>query len=415
MIDSHRDSAAGHPSTSAPVSVPVRPSERSARVRYGIRDVLKLAQQARDAGREIIPLNIGDPNLFDFCTPRHIIEATYQAMLAGRNGYAPSAGVEEAIEAIRREAIRVGTRNIQDIFITTGVSEGIEVVLSALLNPGENLLIPSPGYPLYAATLAKLGFEALPYPLDEENGWQPDLSKMARLINNRTRGIVVINPNNPTGAVCGREILSGILDLAAHNGLVAISDEIYSKLLLDPLEYVPLASLATEQPVVTLNGMSKAYLVPGFRIGWGILSGDERAVSDFREAIAKMLRARLSANHPEQYAIRPALEGSQEHIGEVVEKLRRRRDLAISLLNSVPKIRCFTPQAAFYAYPRLEIARSDQEFVADLIRETGVIVVPGGGFGQAPGSQHFRLVFLAPEETLGRALNLIADFAKSWR
>ncbi len=396
-------------------SFAITPSQRSANIRYAIRDIVTLANQAKAAGKELLYLNIGDPLLFDFPTPRHVIDATYQAMLAGHNGYAPSEGVDQAVAAIRREAARLGIRNVQDVYITSGVSEGIEIALAALLNPGENVLIPSPGYPLYDATLAKLGYEAIPYPLDEKNGWQPDVSAIRRLITGKTRGIVVINPHNPTGAVCHRQILKEILDLAAHNGLVAFSDEIYSKLLLDPVDWVPLASLAPEQPILTLDGMSKAYLVPGFRVGWGILSGEERDVAEYREAIAKMLRVRLCANHPAQYAIGPALEGDQAHVKETVAKLKARRDLIVSLLNEIPGITCSRPQAAFYAFPRLEIARSDQEFVSDLIRQTGVLVVPGNGFGQAPGTKHFRLVFLPPEQTLRKAIHLIGDFAKTWR
>ena len=238
---------------------------------------------------------------------------------------------------------------------------------------------------------------------------------IARRINEKTRALVVANPNNPTGAVCRRETLSGILALAARHGLVIFSDEIYNKLLLDPLECVSIASLAPDLPVVTFNGLSKAYLVPGFRIGWGILSGEERSVAGYREAIAKMLRVRLSANHPAQFAVRPALEGNQEHIADMVEKLRRRRDRAVSLLNSFPNVRCFSPQAAFYAFPRLEIGRSDWEFVLDLIRETGVMVVPGAGFGESPGTRHFRLVFLPPEKTLQEAIERIGSFARNWK
>ena len=393
----------------------IKPSERAARVRYAIRDVMVVAQQARAAGKRLIPLNIGDPLQFDFPTPEHIIEAVYRAMRAGYNGYAPSLGTEEAIEAIRSEATRQGIRNMQEIMVTYGASEAIESALVSLLNPGENVLLPAPGYPLYEAVLTKLGCEPLPYCLDESNGWQPDLDDMARHINNKTKGIVVIHPNNPTGAVYSKETLRGILDLAARHGLVVFSDEIYSKLLLDPVEFISIASLAPEQPVVTFNGLSKAYLVPGFRIGWAILSGDARSVARYREVLARILRSRLSVNHPAQFAIRPALEGSQEHIPQVVEKLRRRRDLTVSILNAVPGVHCVSPQAAFYAFPRLDIARSDTEFVLDLIRETGVIVVPGEGFGQAQGSRHFRLVFLPPEDTLRDALHQIGEFARKWK
>ena len=389
----------------------VKPSQRSAEIHYAIRNI----HLAQAAGKKLLFLNIGDPLQFDFSTPSHIVEATYQAMLAGKTGYAPSSGVEEATQAIRDEAGRQGIQNVQDVFLASGVSEAIEIALASLINPGENLLIPSPGYPLYQAVLTKFGAEAVPYYLDESNGWQPDPDEIARRINSRTRGIVVINPNNPTGAVYSREVLSAILNLAARHGLVAFSDEIYSKLVLDPVSHVSLASLAPELPVITFNGLSKAYLVPGFRIGWGILSGEGSSVADYQKAIGKMLRLRLCANHPEQFAIRPALEADQSHISEMIAKLRRRRDLIDSLLNSIPGISCVRPQAAFYAFPRLEISGSDQEFVSSLIRETGVVVVPGSGFGQQPGTKHFRLVFLPPEETLGQALQHIGDFLRSRR
>ena len=389
----------------------VKPSQRSAEIHYAIRNI-NLAQAA---GKKLLSLNIGDPLQFDFSTPSHIVEATYQAMLAGKTGYAPSSGVEEATQAIRDEAGRQGIQNVQDVFLASGVSEAIEIALASLLNPGDNLLIPSPGYPLYQAVLTKFSAEGVPYYLDESSGWQPDPDEIARRINSRTRGIVVINPNNPTGAVYSREVLSAILDLAARHGLVAFSDEIYSKLVLDPVSHVSLASLAPELPVITFNGLSKAYLVPGFRIGWGILSGEGSSVADYQEAIGKMLRLRLCANHPEQFAIRPALEADQSHIPEMIAKLRRRRDLIDSLLNSIPGISCVRPQAAFYAFPRLEISGSDQEFISSLIRETGVVVVPGSGFGQQPGTKHFRLVFLPPEETLRQALQHIGDFMRSRR
>ncbi|MBI4459333.1 MAG: aminotransferase class I/II-fold pyridoxal phosphate-dependent enzyme [Acidobacteria bacterium] len=406
-----KDSHASKLPASTLTSWEVKPSERSRHVRYAIRDILEVSEQAKAAGKKLIYLNIGDPPLFDFPTPAHVIEAAYRAMKAGHTGYAPSLGTEDSIEAIRAEAGRQGIQNIQEVFVTSGVSEGIEIAFAALLNPGENMLIPCPGYPLYEATLAKLGFEANPYYLDESNEWQPDLDDMARRINNKTRGIAVLHPNNPTGSVIRREILAGIVELAARHGLMVFSDEIYNKLLLDPVECVSIASLAPELPVVTVNGISKAYLAPGFRIGWGILSGERRSVAGYGEAIAKMLRVRLSANHPAQYAIRPALEGSQVHVTQMVEKLRRRRDLTVSLLNQIPGIRCVSPQAAFYAFPRLEIAESDTEFVIRLIRETGVVVVPGEGFGQAPETKHFRIVFLPPEELLKEALDRIAEFA----
>ncbi|HWP83994.1 MAG TPA: aminotransferase class I/II-fold pyridoxal phosphate-dependent enzyme [Terriglobia bacterium] len=410
----HRNHPGGATSVAAPLTGEVKPSERSHRIRYAIRDIMLVAQEAQAAGKQLLRLNIGDPPAYDFQTPRHLIEATFEAMLAGHTGYAPSSGIEEALRAIRAESERQGIRSIQEVFVSSGVSEAIEACFAALLNPGENALIPAPGYPLYEAALVKLGAEPVVYQCDEQDGWQPDLDHIARQVNSKTRALVVINPSNPTGAVCRRDTLQGILEIASRHGLVVFSDEIYNRLLLDPVEHIPMGSLTDELPIVTFNGLSKTYLAPGFRMGWIVVSGPPKGLVHYREAIAKMMRARLSANHPAQFAIPAALEGSQEHLPGVLDKLRKRRDLTVSLLNSIPKVRCFPPQAAFYAFPRLQIQRSDEEFVKDLVRQTGVIVVPGSGFGQAPGTQHFRMVFLPPEEILHKALRLLGEFLQRW-
>ena len=398
----------------AAASPEVVPSERSLRTRYAIRDVELVAQEAQAAGKKLLRLNIGDPPAYDFRTPRHIIEATSEAMLAGHTGYAPSTGIEDALRAIRAESERQGVRNIQEVFISGGVSEAIDICIAALINAGENILIPSPGYSLNEATVLKLDGEPITYRCDEQDGWQPDLDDIARRVNSKTRGIVVINPGNPTGAVFRRETLTGILEIAARHGLVIFSDEIYSKLLLDPVEHIPMGSLTEDLPIVTFNGLSKAYLAPGFRTGWIVVSGPAKSLVRYREAIAKLMRVRLSTHHPTQFAIPAALEGSQEHLPGVIAKLRKRRDLTVSLLNSIPKIQCVPPQAAFYAFPRIDIARPDSEFAMELVRQTGVLVVPGSGFGQEPGTQHFRMVFLPPEETIQEALGLLGDFLQKW-
>jgi alanine-synthesizing transaminase len=395
-------------------SIAVVPSERSQRMRYAIRDILLVAQEAQAAGKKLLRLNIGDPPAYDFKTPRHLIEASFEAMLAGNTGYGPSSGTEEALMAIRAESERQGIRSIQEVFVSAGVSEAIEVSLAALINPGENVLIPSPGYPLYEAALIKLGGEAVAYQCDEQDGWQPDLDDIARGVNAKTRGIVVINPSNPTGAVCRREILTGILEIASRHGLVVFADEIYNKLLIDVVENIPMGSLSEDLPIVTFNGLSKAYLAPGFRMGWIVVSGAAKGLVQYREAIAKMMRVRLSAHHPAQFSIPVALEGSQAHLKGVITKLRKRRDLTVSLLNSIPRVKCVPPQAAFYAFPRLEISRPDSEFAKELVRQTGVLVVPGSGFGQAPGTKHFRMVFLPPENTIQQALGLLGDFLQKW-
>jgi alanine-synthesizing transaminase len=379
-------------------------------VRYAIRDIAVVAEQLTREGKKILPLNIGDPLRFDFSTPSHVVEAVVKAMHDGHNGYAPSLGIDEAMEAVRAEAERKGILNIQSVFITQGVSEAVDLCLTALVNPGENVLTPCPEYPLYSAILAKLDAKLNAYSLDEENDWQPDLQDLEQRVTPQTRGIVVINPNNPTGAVYSRRNLEAIVNLARRHNLVVFADEIYDKLMLDGDPYIPLASLAPDLPVVTFNGLSKAYLVPGWRVGWVVVSGPARIVTSYVEGIHKLLRARLSANCPEQYAVRPALEGPQDHLAEVIAKLRSRRDVTMAFCNSTPRLSCVRPRGAFYAFPRLNIVESDEGFVRRLLMEKQVLVVHGSGFGQAPGTRHFRIVFLPDETTLNHAYHALAAF-----
>lgn len=388
----------------------IAPARRTEKITYAVRDIVVLADQVAKQGKEMLYLNIGDPNAFDFQTPRHIIEATYQAMLRNMNGYSPSSGVQEARDAVASAVRAKGIANVLDLFITTGASEAIDICLTALANEGENVLIPSPGYPLYGAVLHKLGVRPNEYYLDEENDWQPDVRDIAKKINRKTRAIVLINPNNPTGALYRQEVLERIVQLALEHRLVILADEIYDKLVFDGLRHVSIASLNQDVPVITLNGLSKAYLVPGFRIGWGIVSGKAEWLRGYIEAINKLLRARLCANHPEQWAIKSALEGDQSHLRDVMERLTRRRDITVRMLNAIPGISCVKPQGAFYAFPRLDLEGSDDEFVRALILETGVVVVPGSGFGQKPGSKHFRVVFLPPEQILENAYRRIGEF-----
>ena len=392
----------------------ITPAARTEKITYAVRDIVVLANEVARGGKKMLYLNIGDPNKFDFQTPRHIIEATYQAMLANKNGYSPSSGIKTAIAAIERAASEKGIDNILDIFITSGASEAIDICLTALVNQGENVLTPTPGYPLYTAIMNKLGARLNPYYLDEGNSWQPNLDDIASKIDQKTRGIVLINPNNPTGSVCTQQTMRGIIRLAREHNLVIFADEIYDKLLFDDKQHISIASLDEDVSVVTFNGLSKAYLVPGFRIGWGVVSGRRAVLGEYVEAINKMLRARLCANHPEQYAIVPALEGDQDHLQQMKAKLTRRRDMTAEMLNSFPGISCVKPQGAFYAFARLHIDGSDDDFVGQLIKETGVVVVPGSGFGQKPGTKHFRVVFLPPEEVLQEAYTNIARFYEKY-
>ena len=393
----------------------VRPARRTDGIVYAVRDVVTLAQEVAKTGREMLYLNIGDPNKFDFETPPHLIEAVVKAMRDNHNGYSPSSGVPSAVAAVEREAARQGIGNIRDVFVTSGASEAIEICLSALVERGESVLIPHPGYPLYEAVLAKLEAVARPYYLDEDAGWQPDLEDIRSKLDEGARAIVLINPNNPTGAVCSREKLRAVLDLAAERGVVVFSDEIYDRMILSGAPHVSVASLDKEAPVVTFNGLSKGFLAPGWRIGWGVVSGNAAQLKDYVAAVNKILRARLCANHPMQHAIAAALDGEKAFIAAALDKLRRRRDITYEMLNSVPGISCVRPEAAFYAFPRLDIEGNDEDFVKGLIRETGVVAVHGSGFGERPGTNHLRVVFLPPEEVLRKAYASLLEFLPSRR
>jgi alanine-synthesizing transaminase len=390
----------------------VTAAKRLDNVRYAIRDLACVADEVIQQGHKVLPLNVGDPLNFDFQTPAHIIEAAYKAMREGKNGYAPSPGIPEALDAIRGEAARKGITTVRDVFITSGVSETVDLCISALVNPGEDILTPSPDYPLYSAVLCKLGIPVNAYDLNEEDSWQPELPDIERKLTPRTRAIVLINPNNPTGALCSREMLEKLAEIARRNNLVVFSDEIYDKLILEDTPHIAFASVAPDVPCITFSGMSKNYLVPGWRIGWGIVSGDAVAVRPYVEGIHRLLRARLCANHPEQYAIKPALEGPQHHLVEVRRKLRSRRDLTQKWCETTPRVSCVAPRGAFYAFPRIEIPESDEIFVKELIRKKHVMVVHGSGFGQKPGTQHFRIVFLPDEATLTRAYASIGEFIR---
>jgi alanine-synthesizing transaminase len=379
-------------------------------VRSPIRDLAAVADELRRQGKTILMLNIGDPLDADFSTPPELVEAVVQALRDGKNGYAPALGVPEALDAIRADAQRKGIRNIQDVFITDGVSEAVDICLTALLNPGDDLLVPRPGYPLYSAVLAKIGAGRNPYDLAEELDWEPDVESLAARVTPATRGIVLINPNNPTGAVHSRRTLEAIAELARQHNLVIFADEIYDRVTLDGTEHVAMATLAPDIPVVTFGGLSKGFLATGWRIGWCVVSGPAAGVQSYTEGIHKLLRSRLSANHPVQYAVRPALEGMQAHLPGMIAKLQARRDLTAQWCDSTPRVRCVAPKGGFYAFPRLDIPEDDLDFVKALLLEKHVLVVHGGGFGEQAGTRHIRIVFLPQEATLQRAYRAIGEF-----
>jgi alanine-synthesizing transaminase len=391
----------------------VVPASRLENVHYAIRDLVVLADELTRQGRKILPLNIGDPPLFDFPTPPHMVEAVNKAMRDGYNGYAPSVGTDVALDSIRRDAERKGIRNIQSVFVTQGTGEGVDVCLSALLNPGDSVLVPRPDYPLYTAVLAKLEAPARPYDLNESNGWEPDVDQLAASVDKTTRAIVVINPNNPTGAVYSRRTLEAIAEVARRNNLVILSDEIYDKLILDSgVQHIPMATVAPDVPVVTLGGLSKNYLVPGWRIGWGVLTGEPASVRNYCEGIYKLLRARLSASYPMQFAISAALDGPQDHLQVTTSKMRARRDLLMEWASTTPNVSCVAPRAAFYGFPKLEIPEDDLSFVKGVLTEKNVLLVHGGGFGQKSGTRHVRVVYLAQEQVLSQAFAGITEYIR---
>jgi alanine-synthesizing transaminase len=379
-------------------------------VRSPIRDLAAVADELRRQGKTVLMLNIGDPLDADFRTPPELVDAVVQALRDGKNGYAPALGVPEALASIRADAERKGIRNIQEVFITDGVSEAVDICLTALLNPGDDLLVPRPGYPLYSAVLAKIGAARNPYDLVEELDWEPEVESLAARVTPSTRGIVLINPNNPTGAVHSRRTLEAIADLARQNNLVIFADEIYDRVTFDGAQHVPMATLAPDVPVVTFGGLSKGFLATGWRVGWCVVSGPAGALQSYIEGVHKLLRSRLSANHPVQYAVRPALDGMQQHLPGMIAKLQARRDLTLKWCDATPRVRCVAPKGGFYAFPRLDIPEDDLDFVKALLVEKQVLVVHGGGFGQQAGTRHIRIVFLPQEATLQRAYQAIGEF-----
>ncbi len=391
----------------------IQAATRTDGVRYAIRDIVMKAREHAANGMDMLYMNIGDPIQFDFETPPHIIEAIAESMRSGDTGYGPSEGTHEAVAAVTAEAKVKGIANPHHVFITTGASEAIELAMTALLDPGDELLVPSPGYPLYNALLSKLSATEVTYELDEDNGWQPDIEDIERRITPRTKGLVVINPNNPTGSIASTETLDALVDVAQRHGLLLLADEIYDKLTLDGDAVVSLASRAGSHPCVTFGGIAKCYLGPGLRVGWGMVSGNPEWVEEYAEAIGRLERARLCASHPAQASVRAALEGPQDHINDMIARLRDRRDRLMDGINAIDGISCVAPRGAFYAFPRLEGVRDDNAFVLELMAATGIVCVPGSGFGQRRGTAHLRFVILPPPRVIDTAMERLAAFIRS--
>jgi alanine-synthesizing transaminase len=390
-------------------------ADRVHRFTYAIRNIVVEAQKVEATGKRVRYLNIGDPVAFGFNTPPHLLAAVEKAMHDGHNTYGPSAGIPAARNAVAAEYTRNGFPVSPDrVFITAGTSEGIELTLAAAVNAGDEVLVPMPTYPLYTAVLAKLDAKTKFYSLDPSNRWMPDLDHLESLVTNATKAIVIIDPNNPTGAVYPRDVRRALLDFADRHGLLILADEVYGDLGFDgPVE--PLGILDPDAAIISYSSLSKAYLAPGWRTGWMAVGRSPR-LDDIVLAIRKLADGRLCSNVPMEHAIPAALEGDRSHQVAFRRALKARSDLTISRLCAMPGVSCVAPTAAFYAMPRVTLpkGKTDEEFVKALLHETGVLSVYGSGFGLPADQGFLRIVFLAPLDELAEIYDLMAGFTASY-
>jgi len=385
------------------------------RFTYAIRAIVAEAQRVEAAGTKVRYLNIGDPVAFGFKTPPHLVEAVDRAMRDGHNTYGPSAGIAPAREAVAAEYTRNGFPVSADrVLITAGTSEGIELALGALIEDGGEVLVPMPTYPLYTAVLAKLGARTLYYRTDPSRGWMPDLDHLRSLVTSNTRALVIIDPNNPTGAVYSRDTRAALLDFADHHGLAILADEVYGDLGFDgPVQ--PLGILDPDAPIISFSSLSKAYLAPGWRTGWMAVGRSPR-LDAVLAAVRKLADGRLCSTVPMQYAIAPALNGDRSHQVGFREALRARARLTVDRLSAIPGVSCVAPTAAFYAMPKVSLppGKTDEDYVLALLRETGVLCVYGSGFGLPKEDGFLRVVFLASLAELADIYDLMARFTATY-
>ena len=382
---------------------------------YAIRNIVAEARKVEAAGKKVRYLNIGDPVIFGFKTPPHMIEAVERAMRDGHNGYAPSVGILPARQAVADELSRRGMPMSPDrVVITSGTSEGIELTLTAIAESGDEVLIPSPTYPLYTAVLAKIGAKPVFYRKDPGNGWLPDVKEIERLITPATRALVVIDPNNPTGATYPDSVRRGLIELADKHNVPLLADEVYGDLAYDgPVP--PMASLYPDAPIISFSSLSKAYLAPGWRAGWMAVGRTDR-LDDVLAAVKKLADGRLCSTGPMEFAIPAALNGDRSHEAGFRAALRERAELTVSRLNAIEGMHTVAPTAAFYAMPQVALppGTTDEEYVLALLRATGVLCVYGSGFGTRPEDGFFRVVFLADPRELSEIYDLIAEFTRTF-
>ncbi|MFG2696936.1 pyridoxal phosphate-dependent aminotransferase [Kitasatospora sp. NPDC048407] len=396
-------------------------SSKLANVCYDIRGpVLDEAMRLEEQGHRILKLNTGNPAAFGFEAPPEILQDILRN-LSSAHGYGDSKGLLSARRAVVMHYEDRGLHGltVEDVYLGNGVSELIQLAMTALLDDGDEVLVPAPDYPLWTASVSLAGGTAVHYRCDEQAEWYPDLADIAAKITDRTRAIVVINPNNPTGAVYPRELLEGIVELARQHKLVIYADEIYDKILYDGVEHIPLATLAPDLFCVTFNGMSKSYRVAGFRSGWMVLSGDQQRARSYIEGLNVLASMRLCANMPAQHAVAAAL-GGRQSIQDLIlpgGRLLASRDAAYRLLNEIPGVSCVKPKGALYAFPRLDPQvykiKDDARMVLDLLRAERILIVQGTGFNW-PAPDHFRLVTLPHPDDITSAVTRIGDFLSGY-
>jgi alanine-synthesizing transaminase len=400
----------------------IKQSEKLRHVCYEIRGpALQHAKKLEEEGYKIIKLNIGNPGVFGFDAPEEIVRDVI-INLPESQAYSDSKGLFSARKAVMHETQRLNIKGvgINDIYLGNGVSELIVLAMQGLLNTGDEVLVPSPDYPLWTAAVTLSSGKAVHYVCDEQSDWQPDIADIKSKITKNTKAIVVINPNNPTGAVYSEELLLQIVELARQHGLIIYADEIYDKILYDDAVHVPMARLAEDVLVVTFNGLSKNYRLAGFRAGWMILSGARHLAKDYIEGLEILSNMRLCANVPAQQAIQTALGGYQS-INELIVpggRFRDQRDMAWNMLTSIPGISCVKPKGALYLFPRLDPKVhnivDDDKFVLDFLVAEKVLLVKGSGFNIAD-TNHFRIVFLPHVEVLADAMHRLDRFLASYR
>ena len=394
-------------------SIPASPWIK--RFSYAIRNIVVEAERVEAAGTKVRYLNIGDPVAFGFKTPAHLVEAVARALREGHNGYGPSAGILSAREAVAAENTAKGWPVSPDrVFITAGTSEAIELTLTALLDGDGEVLVPMPTYPMYTAVIARIGARAVYYRTDPSRGWIPDLEHLKTLVTPATRAIVVIDPNNPTGASYPTAVRKSMLEFAERHGLALVADEVYGDLGYEG-SVAPIGSFNNDAPVISFSSLSKAYLAPGWRTGWLSIARTPR-LDEVAAAIRKLADGRLCSTVPMQYAVAAALNGDKSHQVSFRSELKARATLTADSLRAMPGMTVTTPTAGFYAMPQVTLprGRTDEDFVLGLLRETGVLCVYGSGFGLPASEGYFRIVFLASLDELKTVYRLMADFTSDF-